>query len=714
MVATFLVGTIIYFWLYFPVPLIEDVSRAMWLSFYLLRPEEMFKSWVDSPNGEVALFDRLTVLSAAAILMLAAYGSGSLLLRCSRIAHELTPIERFVLSIGMGSNCLSLLALAIGLLGWLHPVVVAVLLALILCAAFTLWRWRAVQPVPVESNPTGVGAQPDRLDWITVSMGIPFALIILLGACLPPIDFDVREYHLQVPKEWYLNGRIDFLPHNVYGNMPLGAELPSVLAMAIIPGTESWWWGALAGKLVIGCFSWLGALLLYAAGSRFGSPAVGGIAAVVYISTPWIGKVSMNGLAEGVWGFYFFASFYVLLIGYQRLKPLTSGGLASRHAASSLADTQSVRAGIWEQPVRGFLAVAGFLAGAAVSCKYPAVVLVVCPLVVVLFCAGGRTRPLSNRVGSVAIYLLAAAVACGPWFAKNGWLAGNPTYPLLVDVFGGRTRTAAKDEQWKRGHQPPGYSGADVTAAAQKILWQSKFLSPALIPLAVCSLLRRKQRHLIAVQCGLLLYFVAVWWLWTHRIDRFLVPALPFLAWLAGMGACWSRTIAWRAVVFGFLVLALAVNFVFFGTNVLADNRYFVPLHELRDDEWTHVAPHRYFNSTQFHGTRVLLVGDAQPFDLRVPVLYNTCFDDCIFEQLMQGHSTSERLAALHDAQISHVYVDWSEIARYRQTYGYSEYVRPEVFQELVQTGVLEADDQFELFDSTATGRKAVFHVCDD
>ncbi len=35
-------------------------------------------------------------------------------------------------------------------------------------------------------------------------------------------------------------------------------------------------------------------------------------------------------------------------------------------------------------------------------------------------------------------------------------------------------------------------------------------------------------------------FVVAVWWLFTHRIDRFWIPVLPVLALLAGAGACWS------------------------------------------------------------------------------------------------------------------------------------------------------------------------------
>ena len=39
----------------------------------------------------------------------------------------------------------------------------------------------------------------------------PFLIIMFLGAMLPAIDFDVLEYHLQGPKEYYQAGRIAFL-----------------------------------------------------------------------------------------------------------------------------------------------------------------------------------------------------------------------------------------------------------------------------------------------------------------------------------------------------------------------------------------------------------------------------------------------------------------------------------------------------------------------
>ena len=49
-----------------------------------------------------------------------------------------------------------------------------------------------------------------------------------------------------------------------------------------------------------------------------------------------------------------------------------------------------------------------------------------------------------------------------------------------------------------------------------------------------------------------------------------------------------------------------------------------------------------------------------------------------------------EIAAELHDRGITHVYVAWSEIGRYRNTgYGRHEFVTPDVFDRLVAAGVL-------------------------
>src|SRR5262249_5854214 len=140
-------------------------------------------------------------------------------------------------------------------------------------------------------------------------LAVPFAVFIVLGGMLPPVEFDVREYHLQAPKEFYQLGRIQFLPHNVYANMALGSEMHSLLGMVLI---GDWWKGALVGKTVQSLFASLAALAMLAAGQRWFSSSAGSLAGLIYLSTPWVLMISTTGLIDGVVAFYALATLYAL------------------------------------------------------------------------------------------------------------------------------------------------------------------------------------------------------------------------------------------------------------------------------------------------------------------------------------------------------------------------------------------------------------------
>ena len=191
--------------------------------------------------------------------------------------------------------------------------------------------------------------QAETPNWLTrwgLWMGLPFLALILLGGVLPPWDFDVREYHLQVPKEWYQDGRVTFLPHNIYGNMPLGAEMHAATAMAL---WGDWWYGALVGKVIMGMFTPLAALGVLAAGRRFVSPTAGVVGAAICLSIPWLTKTAATGFNEGALAFYLLAAVYALMLATRDSRP-------------------------------SWLLLAGLFVGAALSCKYTAALFVALPL----------------------------------------------------------------------------------------------------------------------------------------------------------------------------------------------------------------------------------------------------------------------------------------------------------------------------------------------
>src|SRR4029077_13634061 len=126
----------------------------------------------------------------------------------------------------------------------------------------------------------------------------------------------------------------------------------------------------------------------------------------------------------------------------------------------------------------------------------------------------------------------------------------------------------------------------------------------------------------------------------------------------------------------------------------------------LRDlDEASKIAAHItapelvYLNDQLPKGAKVLSVGDAEMFEARFPVVYNTVFDRSIFEDWFaarpgEGGAMGDPEAIrkkLADEGITHVYVNWLEILRYRApgSYGYTDFVTPERFDQLQKLRVL-------------------------
>ncbi len=419
---------------------------------------------------------------------------------------------------------------------------------------------------------------------------------------------------------------------------------------------------------------------MLAAGRRFFTPSAGRIAALVYLATPWIALVSIQSLIDGAFAFYLLMALYATLAWQQ-----------ARH----------------DDPLRTrWLALAGFLAGAAVACKYPAVVYCVLPLAAWIAwrtagaarAASVKTPSPSNRPAWLArarpfgVFALCCAVGCGAWFVKNAVLTGNPTYPLLYRVFDGRTRTAEKDQQWSAVHRPPNFDPRDLAARLAGIGLTSDWISPLAAPLVVLAIVGRRQRRLVWGLAGYCGFVFLCWWLFTHRIDRFWVPILPVVALLAGVGATWDRSRAWRLTAWCAVPLGLLFGLLVIAGGALGNNNYLADLDTLRVDGERVEPWHLYLNEHRDDVTCALLVGDAAPFDLDVPVLYNTVFDDSIFEDLARGRTAAEIHKALAERHVSHVLVAWHEIARYRApgNYGISNFFQPRVFKDLVAAGVLE------------------------
>jgi hypothetical protein len=671
---------------------------------------------------------RLDLLAVMAVILAGAWGAGHLLLRALRLAPLLEPVERTVFAFGAGLSALSLATLFFGFAGILsRPVlgtVVGVCVVAELAARFLPPFARGGRGGGVDDKSTPVQqavpiAIPDRVHpttkseihrahWLVLATLAPFLLATLLAALLPSTDFDVNEYHFQGPKEFFLAGRIGFLEHNVYTSFPFGTEMLTLLAMVV---RGDWYRGALAGKGVLMCFGPLTGLALFAAGRRWFGTTAGVLAAVFYLSTPWIFRISTIAYAEGGLCFYLFAALLALMIA---IDWRSAGGALPLSGAH----------------LRMF-ALAGLLAGSGMACKYPGLVSIVIPLGLAVVWNVVVCRGKSFWIAPTA-FAAGAALAIGPWLAKNAIETGNPVYPLAYSVFGGRDWDAQLDKRWKKAHSPDTHSLASLEELALDVAVRSKWNSPLLFAFAPLALLAAAVRRR-----ALVLWLYVGWlflscWLFTHRIDRFWVPLLPVVALLAGGGAAWWwDTLRWgctglaRAggfgrswlakldILFGWCLIIVPLAAVgLFNLELIAGwrglcgyNDFLRDLNEAEQVAGQLTAPEIYWmNGHLPAGSKILSVGDAAVFEARFPIVYNTVFDRSLFEEWFAArHGEPSDGAELREAAtiqkvlaregITHVYVCWREIVRYRSpgNYGYTEFITPERFGALRRLRVLAA-----------------------
>ena len=78
------------------------------------------------------------------------------------------------------------------------------------------------------------------------------------------------------------------------------------------------------------------------------------------------------------------------------------------------------------------------------------------------------------------VFTAGVLLTIGPWLLKNLAETGNPVYPLLYSVFGGRDWDAELNAKWKAGHSPDNHSPVDLAVKFVDVTLKSDWLSPLL------------------------------------------------------------------------------------------------------------------------------------------------------------------------------------------------------------------------------------------
>ncbi len=602
----------------------------------------------------------------ALVVLAAAAAAGVWLLHALGLGDE-APAARWIAGAGLGIGALCLGTLFLGLLGLLSRPVVGAGLALVALAGTARL---VIDFGPDSRRPTAGGPMP-RGGWLWLT-AVPFAAVTLLAGTLPPGvlwaeeggGYDVLEYHLAVPGFFFEQGRIGFLPDNVYSNFPLNSEMLSLLMMVLRGGKIE---AALMATLVN---AWLAVLLVAATwqAARRLSPENGLLAGILAAGTPWIA--------------------YLAGIAYVEVGMLATGMCAL--AAAIEAARGGPRAWRWAL-------VAGLLVGLACGFKYTAVVLVALPLAAAL---GWWIPDNARRMRALLLFAAGAILTFSPWLIRNTVNTGNPVFPLAWKWFGSRPGIwdGELQERWVRAHEPPtlrqGWSPAVRTALRHSI--GDPRLGPMLLLLAAAGAIRRRDRW-----TGGLLVMLAIqasaWALATHLFARFavvlLIPLLP----LAGRTVEGLRQRLPARLAYGAALAGLSLNLVTLGGLYYHHTRLGPEAVRLEafdrcdlfvDGRWPGMEYLQVVNALDA-SARVMLVGEARTFYVRVPCVYATVFNHHPLGRIAaRAEDAHEVLTAMRREGITHLLVHWGEIVRLRNSYGFDPRVNEDLIERLEEAGL--------------------------
>lgn len=431
------------------------------------------------------------------------YAAGAILER--KIPIGITdPWQRHLFRICLGMVAWIYLIFALAALHLVYSVVFAILMGM--CILFYLLMAR-----PDRSFFWSDGA---RLSWrwspamlvFLASLGVVLAFLFV-QSLEPRITADSQNYHLYVPQRYIQRHGFYYLHYKPISNWPLNFELLFLLAMMVKDYMLAHLVHFLAGTLTL--------LALYLMGREQEGRFAGSMAVFFFLmneAVRWIYPVCYSDLAIAL--FFILAFWFVM-------KSLDEPEAEKRH-----------------------LLTAGIFAGAMAGCKINSFVggLV---LGVVYLTARLRSGTFRRDFLRMMLYFgLPSFVLLLPWLIKSAWMTGNPVYPFLYDLLGGREWNDTLSRAFVEAHRNAGMGREplDYLLLPFRVIWHGDYqfsrfygiIDKSWVVLVPFSLLFGIRRPMVRrALFGGLLYFCA-WALGTQQI-RHLIPVLTLLSFAAAV-----------------------------------------------------------------------------------------------------------------------------------------------------------------------------------
>ena len=487
-------------------------------------------------------------------------------------------------------------------------------------------------------------------DYPAVAVAVASVAILLPAYLAPEIFYDALYYHLGLPSQYLISGRIVSFPDVVHSSFP--ATLDVVFGAALALG------GTVAAK-------WLGGFLFLFA----------------LAATAELGRVLANRIEAG--GAWRSIAILACVPGVAIMSTMSSVDVGMAFAAAmawcAVIESRDVPPGeVWRP-----LLLAAFPLGILVGTKYTGFYLVA--TLASLGMAVPSSASFRERIGGVVAMVTVALLLASPWYIRNVLERGNPVYPAFPSLFGVDEAGTYALERISR--DIPRYGASDLKRLAED-LFSGRLGAGSelglLIPLAFVALLAlgAVRRRWTPVSIASILYLVL--WFIGPKATRYLFPVLPLAAAAGGEGlaSMASRGRWWRIAAGAILLAAAALNF---HRTVEVEKFLYSPKGELGQlisgdisrDEYLHaLLPHMsmacWANENLPKEAVILFVGETRLLYFKRPVVFASAYDRPRLARWVSDSRDGAELAIrLRREGITHILINVPELSRIQKGYDY-------------------------------------------
>lgn len=234
--------------------------------------------------------------------------------------------------------------------------------------------------------------------WLLLAVGAAFCLALAVLNVLPPFARDELTHHLAIPALFLRAGHVEEIP---FADQ---AYYPMLVTLLYTPLLAQGW--ECAAKYLHLAFGIATAALVCLDLQRRVSTTLAVFGGVLVLTTPTVAVLGASAYVD--LGLLFFSTIAVL---------------------AALRWSETGRA--------SFLVIAAFGAGCAATVKYNGYLVI--PLTGVAIVLLARSHRNADVLRALVTFGLISTIPLLPWLIRNFVETGNPMFPLLQSVFGGRT-----------------------------------------------------------------------------------------------------------------------------------------------------------------------------------------------------------------------------------------------------------------------------------